>query len=122
MDESPIICIRRPRELRSLSKRHYLNRKDGVWIAKAARRLEWILNQSEGEFLVVVVASDFHATHVVGVSVCRRAIFDREIRISLPLSKEGVDSTCGGLTTCVGLGEVIRVVQNTCKKGVAPRP
>jgi hypothetical protein len=109
-----------PKELRSLSKRDPVNRKDGIWLTNARRRLEWILNQTEGEFLVVIVASDFHATHVVGVSVCRRAIFDHEIRVSLPLSKEGFDSTCGGLTTCVGLGEVIRVVKNPCKKRSRP--
>jgi hypothetical protein len=109
-----------PKELRSLNMRDLENRKDGIWILKARRRLEWILEQSEGDYLVVVVASDFHATHVVGVSVCRRAIFDHEIRVSLPFSKEGFDSMCGGMTRCVGLGEVVQVVRNPGKKRSRP--
>ena len=71
--------------------------------------------------MVVVVASDFHATHVFGVSIGRRAIFDQEIRISLPLSNEGFDPACGGLKTCLGLVEVIRVVKNPCKKISRPK-
>jgi hypothetical protein len=84
--------------------------------------LQWILDQSEGEFLVVVVASDFHATHAIGVRIGHRAIFDHEIRVSLPLSKEGFDYACGGMTMCLGLGEVIRVVKNMCKKRSPQRP
>jgi hypothetical protein len=84
------------------------------------RHLEWILNQSEGEFLVVIVASNFHATHMAGVSVFRRAIFDHEIPVSLPLSNDGFYSTCGGLKTCVGLDEVIRVVKNPCNTSSRP--
>jgi hypothetical protein len=51
------------------------------------------------------MASDVHETHVVGVRVGRRAIFDHEFRVSLPLSKEGFDSARGGFTTFLGLKE-----------------
>jgi hypothetical protein len=79
-------------------------------------RLDWILAKESGSFLVVVVASDSHANHVIGVDASRRLIYDHEIRNALPLSQEGFDGACGGSTTCVGLAEIRQVVPINSKK------
>jgi hypothetical protein len=57
---------------------------------KCRERLDWILEKESGSFLVVVVASDSHANHVIGVDASRRLIYDHEIRNTLPLSQESI--------------------------------
>jgi hypothetical protein len=69
-----------------------------------------------GSFLVVVVASDSHANHVIGVDASRRLIYDHQIRNALPHSQEVFDGACRGSTTCVGLAEIRLVVPNNNKK------
>jgi hypothetical protein len=90
------------------------------WKAEARARLDWLLSQEDGDYVAVVIASDNQSNHVVGVSISRAVIFDHEIRSSLPCSAEGFDSTCGGQTTCIGLGEVRKVVRNTSRKRSRP--
>jgi hypothetical protein len=85
---------------------------------KSRRRLDWILSQETGDFVAIIIASDFHSNHMVGISVSRSLIFVHEIRRALPLSREGFDATCGGQTTCIGLGEVREVVQNISRKRI----
>jgi hypothetical protein len=111
---SVIKCL--PAELSSLSPRDPTYQT--TLREKSRRRLDWILSQETGDFVAIIIASDFHSNHVVGISVSRRLIFDHEIRRTLPLSHEGFDATCGGQTTCLGLGEVREVVQNISRKRI----
>jgi hypothetical protein len=107
-----IPCL--PANLRSLTPRDPLYRPTLKETCKG--RLDWILGKEEGKFLVVVVASDSHANHVIGVDAERQIIFDHEVRNSLPLSQEGFDGTCGGSTTCIGLAEIREVASQYSKK------
>jgi hypothetical protein len=106
-----------PRELDRLSLRDPKNQKNPeVWMRDAAERLEWVLQQTTGDYIAVIVASDNQANHVISVSAHRGLIFDHEVRMTLPFSRAGFSGTCGDATTCVGLGEVRRVVRSQRRK------
>jgi hypothetical protein len=105
-----------PVEIRSQSSRDETNRGAGALELKARMRLNWVLRQREGNFIVTVVTSDGHASHVVGVSADRCLIFDHEDAVSLPLNASGFDATCGGNSRCIGLGEVKLVGVKLIKK------
>jgi len=106
-----------PAEISRLSLRDPQNQQDpDAWMAAAKRRLEWVLEQTNGDFLVVIISSDNQGNHVVGVSAHRRAIYDHEDRMTLPFCQAGFDGACGGDTTCVGLGEVRQVIRNPARK------
>jgi hypothetical protein len=42
--------------------------------------LDWLLSQEEGDYVVVVIASDNQSNHVVGFSISRAVIFDHEMK------------------------------------------
>jgi hypothetical protein len=75
-----------PVEIRSQSSRDETNRGAGSLELKARMRLNWVLCQREGNFIVTIVKSDGHASHVVGVSADRCLIFDHGDEVSLPLN------------------------------------
>jgi hypothetical protein len=81
-----------------------------------ARRLEWMLHQSCGDFLVVICASDGHAQHTVGVSAGRQLIFDPIETQALVFSQAGLDSCCDEDNTCIGLMSVRRVTRVTLSR------
>jgi hypothetical protein len=105
-----------PVEIRSQSSRDGTNRGAGALELKARMRLNWVLSQKEGNFIVTVVTSEGHGSHVVGVSADRCLIFDHEDAVSLPLNPSGFDATCGGKSRCIGLGEVKLVGVKMIKK------
>jgi hypothetical protein len=81
-----------------------------------ALRLEWVLQQSSGEFIVVICASDGHAQHTVGVSAGRQLIFDPIETKALVFSQAGLDSCCDNNNTCIGLMSVRRVTRVTLSR------
>jgi hypothetical protein len=105
-----------PNGLRSQSLRDPVNKSSEDLSLRARQRLEWILGQKDGEFIVTVIASDGHSAHVVGVSARRHIIFDHEDPKSLPFNSSGFDAACSGTGTCVGLGEVKLVGSKTRKR------
>jgi hypothetical protein len=83
---------------------------------KERLRLDWLLEQSAGDFLVTMMFSGGDSLHVVGVIAHRRYVFDHEERNSLPFSRSGMDAACSGRNTCAGLREVKMVVLKYVKK------
>ena len=72
-------------------------------------RLEWLLNQENGEFLVVLASSDGHDRHTVGVSVSRKLLFDPSEKYAMEFSRAGFDACCAAGSACNGLVEIRRV-------------
>jgi hypothetical protein len=80
---------------------------DSSSVAQRARlRLDWLLEQSAGNFLVSIVSDGGDSSHVFGRSAHRRHVFDHEELNSLPFNRSDFDAACSRNSTCVGLGEV----------------
>jgi hypothetical protein len=105
-----------PVNLRSQSLRDPVNRDSSSVAQRARLRLDWLLEQSAGNFLVSIVSSGGDSSHVVGISAHRRHVFDHEELNSLPFNRSGFDAACSGMSTCVGLGEVKMVGLKVLKK------
>jgi hypothetical protein len=115
-----------PVDIRSQSVRDIASGGSSSFEWRERQRLDWILAQQDGDFMVMVIASDGQASHVIGVSAGRRLIFDHEDPISLPFintdpislpfNTTGFDAACSGTTICAGLGEVKRVGLKDTKK------
>jgi hypothetical protein len=105
-----------PADLRSQSLRDPLNRGANIMEQKERLRLDWLMEQSAGDFLVTMISSGGDSSHVIGVSAHRRYVFDHEERFSLPFSRSGMDAACSGRNACAGLGEVKMVVLKDVKK------
>jgi hypothetical protein len=100
-------------DLRSISPRDPSNQDPVLVEQKAGRRLEWMLQQTKGKFLCSVISSDRQESHVVGVDVTRKLIFDHEETRTLPLSQSGFNACGGGEAACLGLGAVRQIVEKS---------
>jgi hypothetical protein len=78
-----------------------------------ARRLEWVLQQSSDEFIVVIGASDGHAQRTVGICAGGRLIFDTNKTQALVFPQAGLYSCCAEDKTCTGLMSVRRMTRVT---------
>jgi hypothetical protein len=105
-----------PADLRSQSLRDPLNRGSSIMEQKERLRLDWLLEQSVGDFLIIMISSGGDSSHVVGISAHRRYVLNHEERFSLPFSRSGMDAACSGRNTCAGLGEVKVVVLKDVKE------
>jgi hypothetical protein len=105
-----------PETLNHFSSRDPSNRIPGAQEQAAKDRLQWLLAQTEGRFLVGTVTSTGHSFHVVGVNIEAMKILDHENRLSIHFSQEGLDSTCEGESTCIGLREVRKITLKPQKK------
>jgi hypothetical protein len=105
-----------PETLNHFSSRDPSNRIPGSQEQAAKDRLQWLLAQKEGRFLIGTVTSTGHSSHVVGVNIEAMKILDHENRMSIPFSQEGLDSTCEGESTCIGLREVRKIALKPQKK------
>lgn len=105
-----------PETLNHFSSRDPSNLRPGSQEQAAKDRLQWLLAQTEGRFLVGTVTSTGHSSHVVGVNIEAMKILDHENRMSMPFNQEGLDSTCEGESTCIGLREVRKIALKPQKK------
>jgi hypothetical protein len=81
-----------PVDIRSQSVRDVASRGSSSFERRARQRLDWVLAQQDGDFMVTVIASDGQASHFIGVSAGRRLIFDHEDPMSLPFNTTGFDA------------------------------
>jgi hypothetical protein len=105
-----------PETLNHFSSRDPSNRIPVSQEQAAKDRLQWLLAQTEGRFLVGTVTSTGHSSHVVGVNIDAMKILDHEKRLSIHFSQEGLDSTCEGESTCIGLRVVRKIALKPQKK------
>jgi hypothetical protein len=100
-----------PSDFRSSSPRDPSNQNPNHFKEKSLRLLNWITQQNVGWFICTVLASDDQSSHVVGVDGTQRAIFDHEETRTLSLTQSGFDACSRGDEICIGLGEVMQIVE-----------